>query len=430
MIRKAFRKAKERPFLLHVLTLMTGTALAQAILFLFTPLLTRLFDPSAFGVFALYTAIVSTLGVVAAWKYELAIMLPAKDEDARGLVWLSFWATTLSSGLILLISLVLREPLISWFGEELRAILFIIPLGIFFSSLYQIMLSYGSRYKEFPAVSASRVVQASAAVGSQSAIQIFRLFPLGLVWGKVFADVAAAVMLGWRHWRKGRFKGKAIGLAIMKRLGREHHQFPRYQSFASLMNSLSQNLPAILLTFYYSPAIAGLYALTARVLSAPTRLIGHSTREVYYQEASRQYADGKPILRLFKNTLGGLIRVGILPFLILFFLAPFLFSVLFGEEWQEAGHYAQLVIPWSFLGFINSPATMSLYVLGLQRFSMRYETALFIARFLSLWISWVILEDPYLSIAVYAATGLLFNVYLILYAYRKVSLDARRRRQP
>ena len=276
----------------------------------------------------------------------------------------------------------------------------------------------------------SKVVQAGSAVSVQSSAAIFHLFPLGLIWGKLLADFFAGISLAWRHIKLGRLPGPVVRISLMRKAGREHYQFPRYQSLAAFMNSLSQNLPAILLTFYYDPAIAGLYALTARVLSTPTQLIGKSTREVYYQRASARYAAGEPILSLFQKTIGGLVKVGLLPFIALFFLAPWLFGWLFGAEWVESGKYAQLIIPWSFLGFINAPATMSLYVLGLQRFSMRYETALFTARFLSLWMSWYLVKDPYISIACFAAVGVVFNVSLITYAYRKVSRDAARSRTP
>ncbi|HRZ77552.1 MAG TPA: lipopolysaccharide biosynthesis protein, partial [Bacteroidales bacterium] len=326
MIRRHIRRLRENHFLVHVLTLVSGAALAQAILFAFTPLLTRLFDPSDFGVFALYTAIVSTLGVVAAWKYELAIMLPAEEKEARTLVWLSVAATLVTTGVVLLLTLVLRPWLGQWVGPDILPILFILPLGVFFNAFFQILLTYASRHKEFSRVSVSRVVQAGSAVGLQSGIAWSSLFPLGLVWGKLGADILASLSLLWSFLRTGRLPGPRVSLAEMKEAGRKHYQFPRFQSLAAFMNSLSQNLPAILLTFYYDPAVAGLYALTARVLSAPTQLIGKSTREVFYQRASERYASGQPILGLFRRTIGGLAKVGALPFLILMFITPWLFG--------------------------------------------------------------------------------------------------------
>jgi O-antigen/teichoic acid export membrane protein len=73
----------------NVLTLMTGTTIAQAIPIAISPILTRIYTPEDFGVFALYMSVVSIVSVVATGRYELAIMLPKKDEDAINIVTLS-----------------------------------------------------------------------------------------------------------------------------------------------------------------------------------------------------------------------------------------------------------------------------------------------------------------------------------------------------
>ena len=69
-------------FTRNVLTLMTGTTIAQAIPIAISPILTRLYTPKDFGVLALFVAITSIFGSIANGRYELAIMLPKKDEDA------------------------------------------------------------------------------------------------------------------------------------------------------------------------------------------------------------------------------------------------------------------------------------------------------------------------------------------------------------
>ena len=61
----------------NVLTLMTGTTIAQAIPIAISPILTRIYSPEDFGVFVLYTAIVSLVTAISTGKYELAIMLPS-----------------------------------------------------------------------------------------------------------------------------------------------------------------------------------------------------------------------------------------------------------------------------------------------------------------------------------------------------------------
>ena len=51
-------------FTRSVLTLMTGTAIAQAITIAISPILTRMYSPDDFGVFALYIAVVGFVAVV------------------------------------------------------------------------------------------------------------------------------------------------------------------------------------------------------------------------------------------------------------------------------------------------------------------------------------------------------------------------------
>src|SRR5271168_673490 len=67
----------------NVLVLASGAAVGQAIAVLSGPILTRLFDTSAFGLFATFTAITGSIGAVATLKYEQAIVLEPSDEAAN-----------------------------------------------------------------------------------------------------------------------------------------------------------------------------------------------------------------------------------------------------------------------------------------------------------------------------------------------------------
>ena len=73
----------------NVITLMTGTAFAQALPIAVSPILTRLYTPAEFGVFAMYMAIASILGVLVTGRYELAILIPKQDRDAIHIAALS-----------------------------------------------------------------------------------------------------------------------------------------------------------------------------------------------------------------------------------------------------------------------------------------------------------------------------------------------------
>ena len=72
-------------YIRNTLTLVSGNTLAQLIPLLAEPVLTRLFPPEDFGLLALFISISSLFAIVATGRYELAVMLPSKDEDAVNL---------------------------------------------------------------------------------------------------------------------------------------------------------------------------------------------------------------------------------------------------------------------------------------------------------------------------------------------------------
>ena len=74
----------------NILTLMTGTTISQAIPISISPILTRIYTPEDFGVFALFLAITTIIGSFSNGRYELAIMLPENDEDAINIAGLGF----------------------------------------------------------------------------------------------------------------------------------------------------------------------------------------------------------------------------------------------------------------------------------------------------------------------------------------------------
>jgi len=104
-------KAKS-DFTKNVLTLLTGTTIAQAIPIAISPILTRIYTPIDFGIVALFMAIVATFGSIANGRYELAIMLPKSEEDAINLFALTLIITTTISLILLVAILFLDEKII------------------------------------------------------------------------------------------------------------------------------------------------------------------------------------------------------------------------------------------------------------------------------------------------------------------------------
>ena len=128
-------------FTRNVLTLMTGTTISLAIPIAISPVLTRIYTPQDFGVFALYMAITTIIAVLVTGRYELAIMLPKKDENAVDILILSLIISLVVSLISFLIIFFFNPQITKILGsQEISRWLYLVPCSIlligFYNSFY------------------------------------------------------------------------------------------------------------------------------------------------------------------------------------------------------------------------------------------------------------------------------------------------------
>ena len=137
-----------RPFVRNVITLVAGTAPAQVVTVIFTPLVTWLYGPEAFGLLGTFTALVAVLGPIASLSYPIAIVLPDRESDAKGIVQLSFYLSLFSSAITLVFFLVGGKRLLSALGaESIGEFVLLIPLNMLFAAWVQIAQQWMIREK-------------------------------------------------------------------------------------------------------------------------------------------------------------------------------------------------------------------------------------------------------------------------------------------
>ncbi|MFO7843100.1 MAG: oligosaccharide flippase family protein [Bacteroidales bacterium] len=152
------KKIRTSEFYKNVLTLVSGTAIAQAIPILISPILTRLYSPSDFGLIALYLAIVNIFVIVATGRYNLAIMLPEDEKEASDLKFLSIYINLFVSIILLFVVLILNDPVTRILdNEDISVWLYFIPLSVFIRALFKIYEYYENRRKNYKSISFANV---------------------------------------------------------------------------------------------------------------------------------------------------------------------------------------------------------------------------------------------------------------------------------
>lgn len=378
--------------------LVGGTAGAQALMVLAAPLLTRLYSPEDFGLLAVFTAILALFGVIAAGRYELAIPLPESDQDAANLTVLGFVLVVLTSAATFAVFLLWPQPIADALNAPgLAPYLWLIPFGVFFLGCYEVFSKWAIRRKQFPTIARTRIVQALGTLGIQ--LGAFKFGVPALLGGHAAGQGLGAAGLALSALRRPEFR--QCSLAGMLQQAVRHRRFPLYSSWTALFNTASLQLAPLMLVALYGTVIAGFYALTLRILSIPTTLIGNAVGNVFMSSAPEAYRDGS-LKNLVSKLHSRLAIIGALPLAFLCLFGPDVFELLFGPAWRESGVYAQWMAPWIYFHFQWVPLSAVAIVLEQQRVLLISEVVTLAIRFFSLGICFIFGFDASVGIAIFA----------------------------
>jgi lipopolysaccharide exporter len=399
-------------FVRNILVVMTGTAVAQAIGFSLSPLISRLFSPANFGVFGSFNAVASVVGTMVTLQYSQAIMLPKEDGDAINVLALSCLCTLLLSALCLVVCLVVPGTLNGLMKTTGVWPLVLLVSATFVTGVNQSVQAWCVRVKAFKHTSASQVVRSLASNGLQLGCGVVKTGAPGLMCSTVVADILATLNLGrvvLRDW--GVLRHRA-GWQTIRRLASEYHDFPLYSASTSLINSLSLGLPMLLLTHFYGLAVAGCYAFAMRILSTPMNFVLTALKQVLFQKAAEAHNAGRRLTRLYAKISVGLFAVGLLPSLVLIAWAPRFFSWLFGPQWLQAGQFASSLVLWLLFMFSNVPAALFARIIRIQRQMFMFDVTLLLVRTATLYFGGLHLS-PSTTILLFSSVGGVMNVVFI-----------------
>jgi O-antigen/teichoic acid export membrane protein len=371
----------------NVLTLMTGTTIAQAIPIAISPILTRIYTPEDFGVLALFVAIASIFGSIANGRYELAIMLPKKDEDAINIFALGFIITTAISLLLLIIVLIFHDNIINLLNNESIEIwLYFVPIAVFFTGLYNILNYFNNRQKNYKDLAKVTIIKSIVTAIIQLSLGFLKAGVSGLISGQLISQFFANSKL-LKNIVKDKILISKISKVKILALAKRYKDFPKFSMWAILANTLSTQLINILISAFYSVATLGFYSLVQRLLGMPSSLIGNSIGQVFFQQATKEKQETGKATNSFNSTVKKLIIIGIPSFGILFFIVEDLFAFVFGEEWRIAGTYAQIIIPLFFIRFIVATVTIVNSIFEKQKISLMWQLSLLLFSILSIFLS-------------------------------------------
>lgn len=351
----------------NVLTLMTGTTIAQAIPIAISPILTRIYSPQDFGIFALFLAIVGFFSVVSSARYEQALLVPREDEDAINIFALGFLINIFISIFLFLVVAIFHEEITNLFNnKEIGIWLWFAPLTVFFTGLFNLLTYWNNRKKHYANITKATIIKSIILALSQVAIGSIKSGAAGLVGGQILTSIFSNMRLA-----KALLNNKKLLKAISKESiinqAKKYTDFPKFQAPHAMLNNLSSSLPTFLFSTFFSIGIVGFYSLATRIVFAPLGILSNASAKVYNQRVSELYNNHEDAFSFTVRFLKSLAKKIILPLVVIGLFAPVIFAFVFGEEWREAGVYTQILIPWMTLNLLASTISFIPSLVGMQK---------------------------------------------------------------
>lgn len=400
-----------------VAVLAGGSALAQVIGILASPITTRLYTPADFGAAAVYASLLSLLTIVASGRYELAIPLPKDDHSALDLVVLALAATLAMSALFAAGLWFLGDWLLRLTdSQSLRPYLWLLPVAVVGGGIYQTMNFWSTRRKSYRRLAQTRLNQSASSAAVSIGVGSFHSGPLGLLLASIVAQTAGISTLAGDALRVAREGAFRLSPARLWRAACSYRQFPMYSCLAGLLNTAGITLPSLLLSSFYGPEITGLFGLAFRVTSLPMSLVGLAVGQVFIGEAAHILRDSPQQLRSFFDR----VTVRLLPLCLIVAaigaVSPFVFGFVFGAKFAPAGLYAAFLAISCSAQLVVSPISAVTILVKRQDIQLVFDALRVVLVLAALCIPPLAGASGTFTVAAYAVMmAIMYLLYFIMY---------------
>ncbi|QSZ41439.1 oligosaccharide flippase family protein [Sulfurimonas aquatica] len=406
----------------NVLTLMMGTTIAQAIPIAISPILTRIYTPDDFGVFALFLALVGIFSSIASGRYEMAIMLPKKDDDAINIFALGLLIITIITIVLFLIVCLFHTDLINILNtSSIDKWLYFIPITVFFMGFFNLLSLFSNRIGNYKEIAKAQIVKSIGSAIIQLSIGFFKSGVTGLISGQIISNILANTKLLQSLLHERNFTSK-IKIFKMIVLAKKYKKFPLYQVPHAFLNTLASNIPVYMFSIFFSSMVVGIYSLSTRIVFTPLMIIAGASSKVYNQKVTELYNNGGDAYGFTLKLLASLFKKIIIPFILIILFAPDIFAFIFGEIWRDAGVYTQLLSPWIFMTFFVTTISFLTSLMSLQKKALFLEGIYFCLRVLAIMIG-IYYNDVHIALIYFSIVGfcmLSYNMVWMLNALKGV----------
>ncbi|MDA1886859.1 lipopolysaccharide biosynthesis protein [Bacillus cereus group sp. BY105LC] len=368
-----------------IITLVSGSLIAQAMTILVAPLLTRIYTPKELGVYTLILTAESLFGSIICGRYDVSIVSEPNEKNIYPIIKLSILITFIFSILASIgygtYYFILKEEYQSY-SYAIILIFFMLLIN----GLIRVLEAYNNRYKEYKVMTSVYVLRTTLQNFGAVILGIFKFGTFGLLISHIMGMLSGLKRQSVTikpHFKKIWGSNKNEMQGVMQ----SHYRQPLYSVPAMFANRFSYASIGLFIESLFGLAALGLYSISYKALGLPLTVMSNNIAKIFFQEASREYDRTGGFIKSFRKTTLILLGIAIPMVLMLYFLAPFVFEIVFGPGWRQAGIYVQILAPMFGVRFIVNTVAYGLQVVKKQGLELFLQLMFILASIASFVIS-------------------------------------------
>ena len=404
----------------NVATLILGNGLSAIIPILISPLLTRIYSEEEFGILTLFLSVLIIVTSFSTGRYHMGILEAEEEEEAKDLAVISISVAFLISALLFFLilgvkSLNFQVRIIETLGSAAN----ILPLGVFFTAVFQVTQSILNREQRYSKMANIKIVKSTSASILQLGFNFTRFKIMGLITGKVAGDMLSGVYGIYLVNKQKFFHGMRFSFSSLLETGTNYSKYLKSNTVHAVLTALASNVAPLVLSFLFTKEIVGYYGLSLRVCVIPVTLVSQAFFQVFSREIVLKFRDNEDSYGYLKKSVLQLVAIGVLPFSILFLFGPQLFSFVFGESWFLSGVYARLLIPYLFTSFVVSPLALVPVIKNYHNQALGLEFVGLIFKMISIIVGGYVF-GPFYAVLFFSFSSTLMNLILFTWIIKLV----------
>ena len=335
---------------------------------LFTPIISRIYDPLAYGTYAFYSSVVVNMAMLVSLKIPSAFVLISSEKRFRLVIKSLFGIAIIGAALVALVWLLIQTWYPHLFQNEIQNSLWhFIGLGIFFHITTDILGNWNVREKSFKRSTAVSITESvSTKIGTIGIGILFSSPVIGQIIGEFigkFLHILVQIPLFIKS--RASYLIPIFSFSAYRWLLREFKEFPLYVLPSTWIGFLANSIVIIFLSAEFSIEDVGSYSMAIGLLNIPVMVIAHSAQPLLMQKVVELTNAGREVSDPINKFVIAMIISSVVMLLIAFPVTEYLINIFLGAGWEKSAQFVKWMLPMIGLQLLYQP--LSGVLIGLKK---------------------------------------------------------------